>query len=298
VLHCPVATAQDRLGRWANLQELPGERCLLSMSTEFLQWAAMALGSAGAEVTDGHPPQPRRGTARLVRPIRPCRRPRHGPSLTAATPPQVLLHLTRRPVRIVIRQALGGAHCGRLTLIEPLGHAAVGCSSTGPAAGTAAAAEPIGAAPPPKPTRRGWREGDGNDGSTRRWRASEPAVRWLCRAGPGRRGADAPVHAVLPRLLAALRGALTARVYTGHARLPCTGTRWTATPCSTREVPTMIGGSASQLPFTSSPCASFWSSLNPLSRREDAAAGSAGPCSLAWACRTGPTCRHRPSSGL
>lgn len=57
VLHCPAATARDRLGRWANLQELPGERCLLSMSTESLQWAAMALGSAGAEVTDVGPPQ-------------------------------------------------------------------------------------------------------------------------------------------------------------------------------------------------------------------------------------------------
>lgn len=56
VLHCPAATARDRLGRWANLQELPGERCLLIISTESLQWAAMALGSAGAEVTDIHPP--------------------------------------------------------------------------------------------------------------------------------------------------------------------------------------------------------------------------------------------------
>jgi predicted DNA-binding transcriptional regulator YafY len=57
VLHCPAAAAQDRLGRWANIQELSGDRCLLSISTESLQWAAMALGSAGAEVTDVRPPQ-------------------------------------------------------------------------------------------------------------------------------------------------------------------------------------------------------------------------------------------------
>lgn len=57
VLHCPAATARDRLGRWANLQELPGDRCLLAISTESLQWAAMALGSAGAEVSDVQPPQ-------------------------------------------------------------------------------------------------------------------------------------------------------------------------------------------------------------------------------------------------
>lgn len=57
VLACPAALARQRLGRWAQVQELPGEQCLLSMRTESLEWAAMALGSAGAEVSDVGPPQ-------------------------------------------------------------------------------------------------------------------------------------------------------------------------------------------------------------------------------------------------
>lgn len=57
VLHCPAAAAKDRLGRWAHLQELPGDRCLLTISTESLVWAAMALGSTGAEISEVQPPQ-------------------------------------------------------------------------------------------------------------------------------------------------------------------------------------------------------------------------------------------------
>ena len=57
VLHCPVAEAQDRIGPWANLHELSGGRCRLAMSTDSLEWAAMALGSTGVEATDVAPPQ-------------------------------------------------------------------------------------------------------------------------------------------------------------------------------------------------------------------------------------------------
>lgn len=57
VLHCPAEQARDRVGRWANVQELPGRRCLLTMPTESLEWAALALGSAGVELSDVTPPE-------------------------------------------------------------------------------------------------------------------------------------------------------------------------------------------------------------------------------------------------
>ncbi|MCW2526816.1 MAG: Helix-turn-helix type 11 domain protein [Pseudonocardiales bacterium] len=56
VLHCPAIVAQTRLGSWAELQELPSGRCLFSMNTESLQWAAMALGRVEAELTEVEPP--------------------------------------------------------------------------------------------------------------------------------------------------------------------------------------------------------------------------------------------------
>lgn len=56
VLHCPAAEAKSRLGPWADVKELPGGRCLLSMSTESLDWAATALGMVGSEVSDVRPP--------------------------------------------------------------------------------------------------------------------------------------------------------------------------------------------------------------------------------------------------
>jgi predicted DNA-binding transcriptional regulator YafY len=55
VLHCPAATAQDRLGRWAQLRELGPDRCELTLRTESLDWAVFALGSAGAEVSEVAP---------------------------------------------------------------------------------------------------------------------------------------------------------------------------------------------------------------------------------------------------
>ncbi len=55
VLHCQLPYAQTLIGRWADLRELPGERCLMSMRTESLEWAALALGTVGAEATDVEP---------------------------------------------------------------------------------------------------------------------------------------------------------------------------------------------------------------------------------------------------
>jgi predicted DNA-binding transcriptional regulator YafY len=57
VVHCSAATARGRLGAWADLQELTGNRCSFSMNTESLPWAAMALGRVEAELTDVEPPE-------------------------------------------------------------------------------------------------------------------------------------------------------------------------------------------------------------------------------------------------
>jgi predicted DNA-binding transcriptional regulator YafY len=56
IVHCSAATARTRLGAWADLQDLPNERCRFSMNTESLQWAAMALGRVEAELTEVEPP--------------------------------------------------------------------------------------------------------------------------------------------------------------------------------------------------------------------------------------------------
>jgi predicted DNA-binding transcriptional regulator YafY len=57
VLHCHADTARRRLGAWADLTDLSGDRCLLSIRTESLHWAAMALGQVGVEVSHVGPPE-------------------------------------------------------------------------------------------------------------------------------------------------------------------------------------------------------------------------------------------------
>ncbi len=55
VLHCTAKVARERLGAWAELQDRPDGRCRLSMRTESLPWAAMALGSVTADVSEVEP---------------------------------------------------------------------------------------------------------------------------------------------------------------------------------------------------------------------------------------------------
>lgn len=57
VVHASAAAVRDRLGRWASVEEIDGGSCLLRMSTDSLDWPAMALGSVGAEFTVLSPPQ-------------------------------------------------------------------------------------------------------------------------------------------------------------------------------------------------------------------------------------------------
>jgi predicted DNA-binding transcriptional regulator YafY len=57
ILHCSSADARARLGRWAQLEDLPGERCRLALRTESLAWAALALGTVASEITTVEPPE-------------------------------------------------------------------------------------------------------------------------------------------------------------------------------------------------------------------------------------------------
>ena len=57
VLHCSAETARRRLGPWAAVEELSDERCLFTMRTESLEWAAAALGMIGTELSDVGPPE-------------------------------------------------------------------------------------------------------------------------------------------------------------------------------------------------------------------------------------------------
>lgn len=56
-LDCSAGAARERLGQWADLQDLAGGRCALAIRTESLSWAAMALGSVGVPITEVEPPE-------------------------------------------------------------------------------------------------------------------------------------------------------------------------------------------------------------------------------------------------
>jgi len=57
VVHAPADDVRRRLGRWAVVEELDGDRCSLSLTADSLDWAALALGSAGGELRDVRPPE-------------------------------------------------------------------------------------------------------------------------------------------------------------------------------------------------------------------------------------------------
>lgn len=53
----PAAVVAARIGRWATTEPLDAESCLLRMTTDTLDWPAMALGSIDAEFTVLSPPE-------------------------------------------------------------------------------------------------------------------------------------------------------------------------------------------------------------------------------------------------
>ncbi len=57
VVHAPAAEVPGRLSRWVELHELDERRCRLRMTTDSLDWAALALGTTGAELSEVAPPE-------------------------------------------------------------------------------------------------------------------------------------------------------------------------------------------------------------------------------------------------
>jgi predicted DNA-binding transcriptional regulator YafY len=57
VLAAPADEVRRRTGRWAAVEELDDDRCRLTMRTDSLDWAALALGSVAAELSELSPPE-------------------------------------------------------------------------------------------------------------------------------------------------------------------------------------------------------------------------------------------------
>jgi len=57
VVHAPAARVRAALGPWATIEDVGGERCRLRMTTDSLNWPALALGSVGAEFEVIKPPE-------------------------------------------------------------------------------------------------------------------------------------------------------------------------------------------------------------------------------------------------
>ena len=57
LLVAPAAVARERVGRWAEIEELDGGRCLMRMTTDQLEWPATVLGVFGAEFEVRSPPE-------------------------------------------------------------------------------------------------------------------------------------------------------------------------------------------------------------------------------------------------
>lgn len=57
LVQAPAAVVVPQVGQWATVEELPGDRCLLAMTTDSLDWPAMALGSLGADFAVRSPPE-------------------------------------------------------------------------------------------------------------------------------------------------------------------------------------------------------------------------------------------------
>ncbi|MGH8999018.1 MAG: helix-turn-helix transcriptional regulator, partial [Acidimicrobiia bacterium] len=51
LVEAPAAVVVDRVGRWATVEAVDDGRCILKMTTDSLDWPAMALGAVGADFT-------------------------------------------------------------------------------------------------------------------------------------------------------------------------------------------------------------------------------------------------------
>ena len=57
VVRAPAATVRERIGRFGTVEEIDDGRCVLRMTSDTLDWPAMALGMTGAEFEVVHPPE-------------------------------------------------------------------------------------------------------------------------------------------------------------------------------------------------------------------------------------------------
>ena len=52
----PAAAVRERIGRWSAVEEAGAARCRVRMTTDSLDWPAMALGAVGADFQVISPP--------------------------------------------------------------------------------------------------------------------------------------------------------------------------------------------------------------------------------------------------
>lgn len=57
LIHAPAAKVRSTLGQWGSVEVLDEERCRLLMTTDTLDWPALALGAVGAEFEVLTPPE-------------------------------------------------------------------------------------------------------------------------------------------------------------------------------------------------------------------------------------------------
>jgi predicted DNA-binding transcriptional regulator YafY len=57
LVHAPAAVVTDRIGRWGTVEDLGEGQCVLRMTSDSLDWPAMALGAVGAEFEVISPPE-------------------------------------------------------------------------------------------------------------------------------------------------------------------------------------------------------------------------------------------------
>jgi predicted DNA-binding transcriptional regulator YafY len=56
LVHAPAAGVRTAVGRWATVEDVDEQSCLLRMTVDNLDWAALALGSVGADFEVRSPP--------------------------------------------------------------------------------------------------------------------------------------------------------------------------------------------------------------------------------------------------
>jgi predicted DNA-binding transcriptional regulator YafY len=56
VVAAPADDVRRRIGRWARVEELPGDRCSVRMEADDLAWPALALAMTGARFCEVSPP--------------------------------------------------------------------------------------------------------------------------------------------------------------------------------------------------------------------------------------------------